>query len=51
MLFSNNSKMNRCAQGIPIVFVTLLIAALGLAFGYIFNTKLFNVGDYSARII
>lgn len=43
MLFSNNTKMNRCAQSLPIVFVSALIGGLGLAFGYIFNTKLFDV--------
>ena len=44
--------MNRCGAAFPIIFVTLLIAALGLSFGYIFNRKLFKVEpQLSLRII
>lgn len=43
MIYSNNSRSNRCAAAIPIIFVFLLIGVLGVSFGYLFNTKLFEV--------
>lgn len=43
MIYSNNSRSNRCAAAIPIIFVCLLIGGLGVSFGYLFNTKLFEV--------
>ena len=43
MIYSKNTFCNRCGASIPIIFVTLLIGALGLSFGYLFNTKLFEV--------
>lgn len=43
MIYSKNTSCNRCGASIPIIFVTLLIGALGLSFGYLFNTKLFEV--------
>ena len=43
MIYSKNTCCNRCGASIPIIFVTLLIGALGLSFGYLFNTKLFEV--------